>query len=605
MPHRFTWLLIACLPVPSAPAAGHWVRLAAAGFPDGLAFSSVQESRTVFFPLPRDTRLTGASVVLDLQWSPLLRQPSNLRITVEDSATRVVPLQFGASEPLRVEIPVAQRLLGRRFVRVQFAVTAIASNDACLDEKLRPGFVEVLNSSGMLLHADGPSLSISGFLDMLPPEVAIALPDGAVSAGVWHATLQMAAFLQDSGRVVQVVRTRELAQIEVTPEGGGLRTTSQGSVLQVSAPWLAAGGLWPDWPSSPGAAPKLKGEPLVMRLESLQVAGGLEREVSSRAEWVLRPAARALPAGYRVTRATVRMTQAPDPANHPILLYIYANSHLIHTMRLADSGQPQEIRIVVPAEALEGSGTDEIRIVSQRRMVAGECVAGAQSYPAQLLPGTELSATPVKDVSRSLSEAPAMFRAAARLYVDARMAADVESVPALASIARRLGLDVARAEVLFASGGGGIGVDRPFLYVGGGAPSEMKSPVQFDRGEVVLTDALGRTVFHSATQPGVAVVQMATLGGATGVWIRPPGRLTQPTVLDLGHGDVAFLDGTGLLRSFDSRQVEVAQVRYPGLAMWTDWFVRYQLWLLGVAWLMLSAIFVGLYRKMMQHKEPL
>ncbi len=588
-PRLFSFLL-AVSAVRLTGATDVHVPLAGVGQTAPIVFESVRDERSVYLALPRDTLFQSGVLRLELQWSPVLRQPSNLRVTVENTATRVIPLTFGSDAPVRIDIPLDAALLSRRTLAVRLAATTLASHDLCLDEKLRPGFLQILPASGLVLRPYEQPATVPAFLDRLPADVVVAVPPGPPQLPVWRAAWELTTLLAEKGHAVRLARTPDPAHIVIAADQPGLVVTPGGPVLRVTPATLAAGQLAPDWPRPPSKpARDLQGQPLRIGLDALH-PGSTLRDTSWRAEWDLRPPL--LPPGYRVTRANIRIAQTPVISERPVQLFVYADGVLAHTFRLAEKSDPQELRFELPP-------SDNVRVMSQRTPASGECMATVPPTPSQLLPGTALTATPVPPGDPTLPGATHLLRGPARIYVDSRAAAAPESLPALASIIRRLGLEPAQTEVRIVTSGSRPAADRPFVLIATDAPPGLISPVRFDRGDVTLTDALGRTLLRTPAAPETTVVQAIGVG----VWIRPAAGLTTITELDLGQGDVAFLDGAGLVRGFHSRQVEIAQVRYTNLTTWTDWMADHSVWLFGAAWLIVTVVFVGLYRRLLRHKE--
>jgi len=601
------------------------------GYPNGLLFESVEERQSVHFPLPRDIRKVSASLRLQLIWSPLLREPSALRVMLNDITIKAIPLKGSAEGPYELLVDVPREALTKPVLKVTIAVSATTSMEVCLDEKLRAGFVQVLPQSVLIVNTEpGTPPTVRSAFDLLPKDVTIAVSSQPLPVALLQAAWQLTEILQRGGHTVQVVRLPEPGNILIATEyevaaathslaGSSealrVRETDSGPVLTLTEPWtlgtelldgswiaLAKGDSYSPGAKKPALNAATANGDFTLRLDSLD-AGSSLRESPGKAEWSVRIGPGRLPPLYRVQQLILEVVSAPGLKDLPVLLHSYINGNLIQSMRIPDDGQAHQFTIPIPAR-LQGTGIwDEIRLVTQRVVESGRCTAVAPTLPVQLLPGTAFIARTKESKPASLRDAAALLRAGFRVYIDPDVASSVETLPFLAEVSGRLGLDLSQMEIRVLRQGDPIGSDKPFLILSSSPPQGIKFPVRFDRGRVWVEDAQGQVVLDLNHMPGITVAQLARSAEQTGIWIMPTREGVLPAEFDLGSGDVAFFDETGLVRAFDSRATEIARLKYPDFPDWTDLARRYRLWLFAVAWLAFTVAFVRLYRKVMHRKE--
>ncbi|MBC7925235.1 MAG: cellulose biosynthesis cyclic di-GMP-binding regulatory protein BcsB, partial [Bryobacteraceae bacterium] len=379
----------ACLKSHAAPASDElWMGLDRAGAAKGLTFEQSIERQTLYFPLPSDTARRSATLELHLRWSPMLREPSNVRVIIGDISSRVIPLTFGSNEIARVDLPLTSSQLQGKFLRVTFAVAATASHDSCIDDRLRAGFFQILPETGVRLITDGePPKSVRAFFDRLPLKVTLSLSSRPPTQEMLKAVLQTLVLLRDAGHEVRITRLPEHGDIAIGPEAeiaaatGSLapsdreevrvRQAVDGStvltiaepyavartgILQLSWLGLAASNAYAGSAGIVNATTQTGRKPLTIYMESLTSGSNL-RETGSSSEWSLRPDARLVPPDYQLSQLTIRVAQAPGMQNLPVLLYAYVNGNLLRTIRLSDDGEPHSFVVNVPESALRGSSS--------------------------------------------------------------------------------------------------------------------------------------------------------------------------------------------------------------------------------------------------------
>lgn len=497
----------------------------------------------------------------------MLREPSNLRVAINDVVVRVVRLPSGADSPQIVEIPVDTTELAGRVFKITFAVSATTSTDVCLSEHLRARFVQVLQGSGLQLTAESQySRNVREFFDRLPRQTTISVSAHAPSSGLLLSAWRMADLIERSGRKVRMTRLPQTGDIVVAPEaeieatseradqleerapgavGVQLRRGPKGSYLVIAEPYgLRSELLEPEWlglarsvqysPSKTAFPAEQTTGDFTIRPESAS-GGSMLRETASKAEWVFRFGPEHLPSWYRFQRLSLEVVGAATRHEQPVLLHTYLNQTLIESIRLPEDGQPHRYTVKIP-EITAASTWSEFRIVAQRLVDPGHCIGTAASFPIQILPGTAFIAASRKSGPKTLTQAADELRSGFRLYIDPKLAASPEVVPFLARLSRQLGISLHKAQVTLNMPGQKLPSDRPFLLVASHPANGLIAPVRFDRGQVQVVDSAGGIVLHVDHLPEITVAQLAQASGQSGIWIRPSEAGLEGTAFESGSG---------------------------------------------------------------------
>ena len=610
------------------------VDLVRLGKPRGLVFESSEGEQTLYFSEPRDVHINSRFLVLRYRASTLLKEPSNLRIQIDDVPVHSLALAPGSQTPVEVILPLSVRPNpDSRVVKVNIAVSARITLEKCVDEKLRSGFVHILPESGMHFVTDGTEPpTVLSQADQLGREVVISLSARPLTRDSFGAAWRIASWLWDAKRKVRFVRLPERGDIMIAPSAEIEAAASQpdlsrsqtkvsGNVsvryldnrpsLPSPSPFqIGAELLESDWigvahgtryltrPARESTLPTP--DRLVIRLAGLPPDNDILGEKIQRDEWQVRLGPRELPPFYRVHRIELEWISAPRVDGRPQFLHVYRNSELLRSLRLPDDGGPHRQTIDLPKGA---AGRDNyFRIVSQRLPHGGECETKYENMPVQLLPGTAFIAGPDKRDPINLDDSSDWLRGGFTLYLSPEYLSQPEKIlPFLGQMAASLDLPVDRARITEYSAGKAI-QPGPFLLVSATSPVGLMAPVTFERGRVQVLESNGRVLLNSDELPGVAVLQLARAEGSFGIWLRPSADPLPDEGFRPELGDVLFLDRKGLVRALNSTAHDETKIRYPQFTDWVDMLQRYRYQLFAVFWLVLSFGFVQLYRKLSRSK---
>jgi len=172
-------------------------------------------------------------------------------------------------------------------------------------------------------------------------------------------------------------------------------------------------------------------------------------------------------------------------------------------------------------------------------------------------------------------------------------------LPVLTRVSSELRLSPAKAELMI---GAAIPKDKPFVSFEASLPEGFEAPIHFDHGRITVSESNGTPLLDTSKLPGIGVIALARSGEMRGLWIRSldGDAMVLPANLNLTQGDVAFFDRTATILSINSSASDLTVVDYPDYRDWRDKLSAWRPWLIGIVWLVLTVVFVGLARRMRQ-----
>ena len=626
--------------------------LARLGHEDGIVFEGARGThvRVIGFPLPRDGGLRAARLRLWYRASPLLNRLANLRVEVDGRPVRVHRLEAdGGLHRLDIGLDVAKLRPGHVVVTLKASLPV--SDDRCMDDRINGSVLHLTPESALELRFDRAPQTVRDLWQRLPETVDLALPPGTLDPGSLAVAWSLADRLRREGHRLRLRRLPELGQVVVArraelrralhqrfpaayadtapviPGEGdahaGVVPTPAGPLLLLAEPhrpaqvlpllprWrplAAAGGYRAgavDTATDQGlsAAPPATGEALEVPLRLLGLDTG-PRYIRTRAEWGLTLDPQALPPGSRPRRLELGLVTPPRVDGPPFELYTYLNGVLVQADRFLGNGRPVTLTVPLPRRQLQVY--NRIRLLLLHDVPMGDCHAGAEAAPVQILPDSTVIVARHEEPPVRFADLTEYLDGDFELYVPGRSLSRPERIlPVLAELSAGLPLayDFRRLHVV--DPGQAIRPTGPFLAVGDLTLAELEAPVRFDRGRVQIADSEGRLLLDLEALPGIAVAQIVEAAGQRGLWLRtaPDGSPVRPGRLLLNDDDVAFLDAGGIVLTLDSTQPTLARVHYPDQTDWIALMGRYRFWLLALAWLGLTAIIVYLFRLSRRHRH--
>lgn len=255
---------------------------------------------------------------------------------------------------------------------------------------------------------------------------------------------------------------------------------------------------------------------------------------------------------------------------------IYFNDVLIGSQLLHADGKPQRISAHIPHYALAPNNL--LRVVFQRQPDAG-CTARDPGHPVAVLPSSHLTLVEAS-VDDDFTGMVARFASAATVIVPNAYLNDAPHVLArVASLANATGIAPTRAELSVAADGQTVTPKDTFLAADVALNSEH-SVARLTNDRLSLTDASGRMLADVSGLNRIGVIETAKAGDVSGIVYRTVGDTPPviPASLQLSRGDVAIVDGSGVLRQFDTRHPgevpDVSDANGPWMTLdWLRWGV--------------------------------
>ncbi len=249
-------------------------------------------------------------------------------------------------------------------------------------------------------------------------------------------------------------------------------------------------------------------------------------------------------------RVVLDLAAAPAADRNGQTASIFFNGVLIGSHLLDTDGRAQRVSADIPVYAL--GTTNTLRVLFQRQP-AGGCRPREQGYPAAVLPSSYLvlGKGPLGD---DFTGMVARFSQSSNIVVPQAYLADpLASLPRLARLANATGVSPARATMQVVADGHAAQTAGPFLAADV-ALDQDANHASFADGRITLKGRGGSTLVDLAGLDRVGVIEVTRAGRAPGVLYRSVGAPpVLPASLQLLQGDVAIVDGSGVIKQFDTQ----------------------------------------------------
>jgi hypothetical protein len=640
---------------PSAPARPNGlfaaVTLADIGFVNGFRFANLGGRREVFVPVPQNGDVTARELVLVIDDMSAYEARRNLQILVNDRDTTAVALD-GKSQKRSIRVPLANTAAKDGFIKLSFVYSGAVTTDRCIDVRYVGDSVTVRPETGIELDiGSAKPLDVATTAALMPADMAIVLPARALTPSDFASALAIGRSLITSGRHVTYYRGQEtLAGLTRRDETGrwvrgivliGTLDDTTGVVavdqpvatLADSSPILGRLGAVridgvpallvasgnaadvgrllasPSLAATRGIASASVGEAVAAELPTDRITfdqlgiAPVQAEVFGRADLPVTIDARRLPAGTRMARLMLDVMVAADGDGEKAVVNAYVNERLLGST-VAATGEATHLDLTLPG-GLVGTSAN-IRIVVQRRSAQGDCRFEPQGYPAQILGSSALVLTGADSALHDFADLATQWSRGIEVLVPPS-AGDrpMLMLGLLAQILNRLSPDTAPIDVKFVAPGRRPTPTAPFLAVSDQPPEDAVVRARFDRGRVAVVDRSGRTLLDLGGFATGAVAQLVSAGAHPGLWIKSlstDGALPSPLDLHIDHGDVAFLDRTGVALAMSTERDTLVRISYPDQVSWLTVAERFRSWIIGGLWLFATAAFLLALQRMFRRR---
>jgi hypothetical protein len=328
-----------------------------------------------------------------------------------------------------------------------------------------------------------------------------------------------------------------------------------------------------------------------------------QAEVFGRADLEVAIDTRRLPAGTQAQRLLLDTMVAPDGTGEKAVVTAYVNERMLAST-VAAVNEPTRLDLALP-QGLVGTSLN-IRAVIQRRGATGDCRFEPQGYPAQILTSSAVVLTPANPRVNDFSDLATHWANHLEVMLpNATAEQPVAMLNMVADVLDALAPDLAPISVTLLHAGEAPIPSGPFLAVSDMAPAGSDPRVRFDRGMVAVEDRSGHPILDLGGIVSGAVAQIATADNQPGLWIKPlanDGSLPAADDLRLDHGDVAFLDHTGVALSMSTERDTLIKVSYPEQVSWITIGERFRSWIVGGLWVFATIIFLFVLQRMFRRR---
>jgi len=621
------------------------LNLSQLGYKKGILFegSSNNHARKLYFQVPQDVSLWEGRFRIHYQYSPLLDDHSNLRVYVNGSPRKITRLGSNSNSGW-LDIKLNKADLGKRYILVELKSAMLISKDRCFDERVSGAYLQILPDSNLQWSLQGDVDSIRGYWRMLPKQVKISLPKGPLSEDLFRHALGVTQQLLASGHQPVYTRLPNMGDVVIAPAedisewlqqsyknlsiSGTEQLSNNKNIALLKAPDRQIVAIWgdhdkqtlnflsDDWRDL--AASKeyqvytgnvsglLAEDSYAIKLQDLGMDTGVI-EMADSAAWSINIKPSQLPPGHRLNKIRLQLITAPSTTNNPVMFYVYLNGVLLKAVRMANSGENEEIMLALPKEEMERN--NNLHFVAKRDLSEDEtqCTNKPSQFPIQIKPHSTIETIVDAESSpEQFSQLPAYLSKGYDTYLPQAYMQKAETViPYLASMMIDMDLPLMAERLRFYNPDDEIKSLVPFIFVGKTATSFDKQAVRFDKGRINIVSKQGNVLLSIDELPKISVAQIVRSGNMHGLWLLPPegGALAPIKEMYLSKDDVAFADENGILMTLDSTQPGLARMEYPESTGWFELFGEYRFWYFAIGWLLLTSLIVYLYRLSRSHRK--
>jgi hypothetical protein len=619
------------------------ISVAELGFTEGIHLGLSSGTQTFYFPISHDARVSNARLSFAYEEAGLSGEQRTLLVTAGNNTiiTRVLP---GARERDVVDVPLSAADLTGDFVKVSVQYLATSAKEHGVDSRRATDRLTVLPETALTLNVAADSLDrLSSVLDLLPPKLALGLPDRTLTEQEMAAAISAVRLFKSRGHQVTVV---PLAQLLTAPARRGadwvrgdvviatpadlvdrapsdaqaqarVATLADGPGLILSGADLQAAlnVLVSNWHSAaPGG---------VMHVANSQSAEHMERltfdelgvtssvpDDPNRAVWNANFTAKALPAGRWPSALHLDIDASGSDAQ--AVVNVFVNGRFLGGSTIAAHGTTHlNVKVPQGLVALD----NQVRVVAQRQSDSGEHAAPTDGLSVHLLGSSSIELGDNTPQDHDFFTLAPLTRSGLSVYVrdDLAGAAQRTALQVLGTVANNLSSTDAPITVKRIAGDAAPTPDAAFLAWGDLRFAGSTPPVRIDRGNVIVRTISGTPLLNLKQAGNTLVAQVIALPGtARGVSLRVIGAQrdmqdnrqdnaqidTQaPQTIDLDRGNVAFVDADGVKLALSTERDTQIKVTYPEITPWQTVARRYGTWVVFGSWVIFTIVVLVALRR--------
>jgi hypothetical protein len=413
-------------------------------------------------------------------------------------------------------------------------------------------------SPNVLIEDDALRARLRDAFDALRAQVASAAPDALAAFDAWRNGPAGPLAGAGNGQAAAATETAQAAQdghVGVGRLGGEPvivvgDTAGVGALSRTWTPIMVSNRLTVH---ALDDAPNLSAGGDTDRI-ALSLVGGTPRtlNVQTSATWDATFDLAAVSGNGKVpTGVALDLAAAAAPTRNAQVASVFFNGVLIGSRLMSTDGRPQRLSANIPGYAL--GAVNQLQVQFQRQPEGG-CQSRAAGYPAAVLPGSHLLLGDGRLEDNFTGMIVRYAQGATVLVPDAYLDDPVHSLPRVARLANAVGVTPLRATLSVVQRGQSARVSGAFLAADVALDS-VAGPASFDGGRLTIRARGNRTLADLSGLTGLGVLEVVRSGGTAGVLFRNVGAAAPvlPPTLQLLRGNVAVVDGSGVLQPFDTQ----------------------------------------------------
>ncbi|MHC1655237.1 hypothetical protein ACODUL_18340 [Stenotrophomonas maltophilia] len=452
-----------------------------------------------------------------------------------------------------------------------YAALAAGERTHAIKDLAEVGALLSLRDSGplaadVMIGSEALRNGVRAALDALAAQVGASGADAASAFSAWRAADMGALEKPVAAASVSVAAVAGRPTLVVDPAAGG-------KVAGLLSEQWRAYALGRSLKVDQAGAPPMQGD-LVLLSRLGNIAG--TQDIVSRGDRTASFELGALSADGRLPEEVViDVSAAPNAGGQGAVATIFFNDYLLGAKVLSANGKPQRLVAKVPAYAL--SARNEVRVSFLRQPARPYCHDPATAFPVSILPSSHIKLAK-RTLGTDFIGAASLLSRSNEVFVPGTWLQDAPaSLAKVIAIASAVGTSPEAAELKVVDAGAAISPGKPYLAFGV-APSGFTLAGLKD-GHLVIAGK-PQALLDLTGVEHAAAVQVASAGGQTGVLYSDLG--TQGPTLDtpfrLLRGDLAVIDGSDVVRDFDSQDPYGSRIAEEGNPQ-SGW-EKHMVWLL-------------------------
>ncbi|SEN53972.1 cellulose synthase subunit [Palleronia pelagia] len=597
------------------------------GLTSGLTFESLSGSATIFVPIPNELAVIDGVITLELTHGATVPAERYLQVSVAGRAAQSHSIT-GKPERFQITIEFDSSAVSNGFLAIELNYSGAFTDQVCVDDRASGDFVEIAPTSSVSLTLSSSAFNSPAiFAGFRPPIMRIALPEQTAPAALAAAARAAALFDAESG-ALRLATANELAgqdqadeespqpvwrvgeiRIEIDESGfqSEMLVGNDGEfpslLIRGADPQVGLWQLASSWAQLANKSNAVTTDILERpqnpdRLPfSLLSADLTPRSVVSMENVLIPFKSSDLPAHKTVSSIDLITVAALDSDNQGATVSVFLNETLLGSRPL-NSGNPERMNFAVPGGLL--SRDNQLRVLIQRQASGGECRYRPQGYPAQILPGSAIILQDDDSPVENFFVLRRDFGDGVQFVLDNDLGFSLrDAFPWISTVVASMIPD--RATIITRSSVSELQPDLPFLVISKENPADHEPAITFDKGRIEIVDQEGGVMFAGENLESLAFAQIVSRDGQRGLWLRPgSGSAPEPSEASpfiLDRGDLALMDQEGLIVATSTRNAPLIEVSYPDRVSIVQLITKYRLWLVGVAWALLTlTVLVGFQR---------